>query len=74
MNDTSAEAARAVRDAIRGLDPVDRLRRALAHSETIRGIALSALRARYPDKSTLELVELLIGAPLISEGRRSGET
>ena len=68
MLDTAAEAAQAVRDAIRREDPVVRMRRALAHSESMRDLALARLRARYPDRPTLALVELLLGEPLLPPG------
>lgn len=65
MHDTTREAASVVRAAIRRTDPAVRLREVLAHSEAMRDLALARLRARHPDRSTLELVELLLGEPLI---------
>lgn len=67
MDDTSAEAARVVRDAIRRTDPIDRMRQALSHSERMRGLALARLRARHPDLSTVALVEMLLGERLMRD-------
>lgn len=69
MHDTTREAASVVRAAIRRTDPAVRLREALAHSEAMRDLALSRLRAKHPHRSTLELVELLLGEPLIRDDR-----
>jgi hypothetical protein len=68
MRDTSPDAERAVREAIRRTDPIDRMRRDLAHSEMMRDLALSRLRARHPAMSTLALVEMLLGERLVPEG------
>jgi hypothetical protein len=64
MRDTTQEAGRVQTDAIRRLAPIERLTEALALSESVRALALSRLRERYPDRTDLELVELLAGAPL----------
>ena len=64
MRDTTPEAARVQTDAIRRLAPIERLAEALALSESVRTLALSRLRERYADRTDLELVELLAGAPL----------
>ena len=75
MHDTAPEAARIARDALRRTDPVDRMRRALAHSETMRALAhsetmralaLARLRVRHPGLPTVALVELLLGEPLVT--------
>lgn len=65
MMDTSPAAAALVRDAIGRRAPVDRMRDALAFSEAMREMALTRLRKRFPDRTTLELVELLLGETLI---------
>ena len=65
MHDTAADAALVARDAILRVDPAERLRRALAHSEAMRELALTRLRARHPERGTLELVEMLLGERLI---------
>ncbi len=65
MKDTTAHAAEIVRARIRQTDPVVRMRQALAHSDAMRALALARLRARYPDHTTLALVEMLLGQPLI---------
>jgi hypothetical protein len=70
MQDTSADAALVMRDAIRRIAPAERMRRALDYSETMRALALAGLRARHPERTTLELVEMLLGARLIADERR----
>ena len=65
MRDTSPAAERARLEAIRRLDPVQRVRQALAFSESMRQLALARLRERYPEKTQLELVELMLGEPLL---------
>ena len=65
MMDTSPTAAALVRRATGRRAPVDRMRDALAFSEAMREVALARLRLRFPDRSTLELVELLLGETLI---------
>jgi len=64
MRDTSTDADAAVRGAIRRVPPVERMRRMLEFSETMREIALSALRARHPGRTTIELVEMMVGERL----------
>ncbi|MGQ0646225.1 MAG: hypothetical protein ACT4P7_01570 [Gemmatimonadaceae bacterium] len=64
MKDSSAEADAIVRGAIRRRDPVDRMMDALAHSETMRQLAMSRLRSRFPELTTIELVEKLVGERL----------
>ena len=71
MRDTSTEAIAVVQATIRAIDPVDRLHAALAHSEAMRDLALARMRVRYPNRSTLELVELLLGQPLIRKDHTS---
>lgn len=65
MRDTSPAAAQVQIEAIRRLTPATRLTQALALSESTRAFALSRLRAMHPTWSELELVELLLGVPLI---------
>jgi hypothetical protein len=73
MHDTSP-AAEAVRvAAIRRLEPTQRLVQALELSESVRALALARLRDLHRDRTELELVELLLGAPLIPM-RASGTT
>ena len=69
MRDTTKEASRVADAAIKKMDPVDRLRQSLAHSEAMRGLAIERLQAKYPGRSTLELVELLLGERLVREDR-----
>jgi hypothetical protein len=69
MRDTRNDAAAAVRAAIKQVAPIDRLREALVHSERMRELSVARLRARYPERSTLELVELLLGERLTGNAR-----
>lgn len=73
MRDTTPAAEQARVDAIRRLDPIQRLAQALDLSESVRALALSQLRAVHADRTELELVELLVGAPLIP-ARPAGPT
>jgi hypothetical protein len=73
MRDTSAEADRVIRDAVRRMNPIERMRQALALSESLRQLSLARLRAKYPERSTVELVELLLGQPLPRPPRSSTE-
>ncbi len=63
-SDTSLAAEQVVLDAIRRTDPVQRMREALALSESMRNVALERLRARYPDRTVLQLVALMLDEPL----------
>ena len=69
MRDTTDEAAAVADAAIKRMNPVDRLRQSLAHSEAVRDLAIARLRAKQPDRSTLELVELLLGERLVRDDR-----
>jgi hypothetical protein len=68
MNDTSAAAERVRLAAIRGVEPVERLRRAFELSESVRALALSRLRQVHSERTDLELVELLLGETLVPPG------
>jgi hypothetical protein len=46
------------------MTPAQRLRQAIDLSETARALALAGLRARYPDRTDLELIELYAGYSL----------
>ncbi len=65
MSDTREAAEAIVREAVRGTEPAERMRRALVHSDAMRELALSRLRAQFPDQSTIALVELLLGERLL---------
>ncbi len=65
MRDTTPAAEQVRLDAIRRIEPVQRLMQALDLSESVRALALARLREQHTDRTELELVELLIGAPLI---------
>jgi hypothetical protein len=73
MRDTTPAAEQVQVDAIRRRLPIQRLRQALELSESVRGLALSRLRDLHADRTDLELVELLVGAPLIP-ARPAGPT
>jgi hypothetical protein len=63
MSDTTPEAAALVRRAIERQSPAQRVEAALALSESLRATSLATLRARFPERSTLELVALMSGEP-----------
>ncbi len=65
VSDTRPEAEALVRAAVQRQDPSARVKAALELSEAMRELALSRLRQLHPEKSTLELVELLLGYELI---------
>jgi hypothetical protein len=69
MRDTTPAAERVRTDAIRRLAPTQRLAEALELSESVRALALSRLRALHADRTDFELVELLVGAPLLPASR-----
>jgi hypothetical protein len=70
MHDTSPEAAAVVRAAVLSRPPAERLRQALQLSEQIRELSLTALRKKYPERSTLELIELMLGIQLVPPSHR----
>ena len=65
MGDTTPAAEQARLDAIRRVAPIQRLTQALELSESVRALALSRLRELHPDRTELQLVELLVDAPLV---------
>lgn len=69
MNDTAPAAAQVQDDAIRRLDPIQRLIQALELSESMRALALSRLRQTHAIWTDVQLVELLVGATLIPPSR-----
>lgn len=73
MRDTSDAAEALVRRAILKQAPLDRLQSTLALSESMRAVSLAGLRRRFPDRTVLELVELLSGeslSPRVRHGPR----
>jgi hypothetical protein len=72
MRDTPAFAEQVRLAAIRRMPPDARLRQALELSEWVRNIALEAQRRRHPDRTDLELVELMVERPLNLSRARSG--
>jgi hypothetical protein len=65
MHDTTAAARQVQAEAIRRLDPVQRLRQALELSESVRALELARLRTLHAGRTDVELVELLINTTLI---------
>jgi|SRR5665213_2731347 hypothetical protein len=60
-SDTTPEAEAVRIAAARRRAPADRLRQAMVWSESLRRVAVDRLRQRYPGRSDVELVELLLG-------------
>ena len=73
-SDTTPEAAAVVRRAIRKQLPAESVNAAIALSESLRAISLATLRARFPDRSTLELVALVTGEPMVPSVRSGPRT
>ena len=71
MRDTAPAADQAQLEAIRRVEPIERMKQALELSESVRALAVSRLRELHAGRTELELVELLHGAPLIP-GRSAG--
>lgn len=69
MTDTTPAAHKLVVEALRRQPPAERLRAMFALSESMRTLALDHLRALHPERSTLELVELLTGESLLPATR-----
>lgn len=67
MRDTSPEAEAVQLAAIRARSPEARLRDALELSELVHAAAMARLRARYPDRSVVELA-LMLGNSGSGEG------
>jgi hypothetical protein len=68
MRDTTPAAEQERLEAIRRMEPMQRLRQALELSESVRALSLSRLRTLHRERSDLELVELLLGVPLRPAG------
>jgi hypothetical protein len=69
MRDTQREAEAIRLAAIGQLTPGERVRQALEFSEWVRQLALAGLRKHYPERSDLELVELMLGVRLVPDGK-----
>lgn len=65
MRDTSDSMLALQLAAIRRSSAAERLTHVFQLSELTRQLALSQLRIRYPDRTTVELVELMLGQRLI---------
>jgi hypothetical protein len=68
-SDTALEAEVVRIAAVRRRAPADRLGQAMVWSDSLRRMALERLHRRHPDRSEVELVELLLGVELT---RRDG--
>jgi hypothetical protein len=68
MRDTTPAAEQVQQDAIRRMAPAERIALAFELSEFVRRMALAGLRARHPDRTDIELVEMLLGRPLVPAG------
>ena len=73
MRDTNPTALQVQDDAIRRLEPVQRLRQTLELSESVRALVLARLRELHANRTDIELLELLINARLIP-ARPAGPT
>lgn len=71
MRDTTMAAEQVRLAAVRRLAPAERLRQMFELSESARRLALSGLRARHPDRTDVELVEILLGERLVPDAHRS---
>ncbi len=69
MGDTSPEAEAVQLAAIRARSPEARLRDALELSELVHAAAMARLRARYPDRTMVELALMSMSVPV---GRAGG--
>ena len=72
MRDTTREAEAVMLAAIRRRPPLDRMREALALSDSVRALALAELRRRHPGDSTLRLVERMLGTTLVPDASTHG--
>jgi len=70
MRDITSAAEQVYLEAIRRQEPSDRLRQALAFSEWARSLALAGLAERFPERTQLELVEILLGTTLLPVAAR----
>jgi hypothetical protein len=70
MRDITAAAEQVYLEAIRRQEPTQRLRQALAFSEWARRLALASLAERFPERTQLELVEILLGNALVPVAAR----
>ena len=52
------------------MEPAERLRQMFDLSESVRRLALAGLRERHPDRTDLELVEVLLGRRLVPAATR----
>jgi hypothetical protein len=65
MDDTTLAAEEVRLAAVRRLEPAERFRQAFEWSEAVRRLALAGLRARHPERTNVELIEMLVGSGLV---------
>lgn len=65
MGDTTLAAEEVRLAAVRRLEPAERLRQAFELSEAVRRLALAGLRERHPERTDVELIEMLVGSRLV---------
>jgi hypothetical protein len=68
VRDTSPEAEAVQLAAIRARAPEARLRDALELSELVHAAAMARLKARYPDRSVVELALMSSSLPVSRDG------
>jgi len=68
FGDTRLEAEAVQLAAIRARSPEARLREALELSELVHAAAMARLRARYPDRSVVELALMSTSVPVGRDG------
>ena len=69
MSDTPRVAEEVRLAAIRRMEPAERLRQVFELSESVRRLALARLRERHPDRTDVELIEVLLGRRLVVAAR-----
>ena len=74
LTDTAPSAQALVQRAIQRQSPAQRVDAAIALSESMRAISLATLRARFPECSTLELVAIISGEPMVPSARSGPHT
>lgn len=70
MRDTLLAAEQVRLAAVRRMEPADRLRQALDLSEFARRLALDGLRERHPDRTDLDLIEIVLARRLVPAATR----
>lgn len=65
MRDTTLAAEEVRLAAVRRLPPAERLRQVFELSEAVRRLVLAGLRERHPERTDVELIEMLVGGRLV---------